>query len=93
MFRNVEKDTNKESTVKLQCICLCLIAAAASSSPAFAASRFGITHERSADGIDSAQPARCHLQLRPPVSVQHPCVTCSTGQRREERPRGGRRPS
>lgn len=74
------------------CLFVCVNAAAASGSPALSASGFGVTHDPSAPGLDSAHPARRHLQLRPPVSVQHPRVSRTPGQRGQELPRRGRGP-
>lgn len=73
------------------CLFVGVNAAAASGSPALSASGFGITHDLSAPGLDSAQPAR-HLQLRPPVAVQHPRVSRAPGQGGQELPRRGRGP-
>ncbi len=74
------------------CLSVGVNAAAASGSPALSASGFGITHDPSAPGLDSAQPARRHLQLRPPVAVQHPRVSRAPGQGGQELPRRGRGP-
>ncbi len=72
------------------CLSVGVNAAAASGSPALSASGFGITHDPSAPGLDSAQPARRHLQLRPPVAVQHPRVSRAPGQGGQELPTGPR---
>lgn len=78
------------------CLFVCLlfgvITAAASGSPALSASGFGVTHDPSAPGLDSARPARRHLQLWPPVAVQHSRVTRSHGQGGQELSRRGWRP-
>lgn len=74
------------------CLFVDVNAAAASGSPALSAPGFGFTHDPSAPGLDSAHPARRHLQLRPPVSVQHPRVSRTPGQGGQEFPWRGRRP-